>query len=133
MSINYGPFILTADHSWSENNGKIGLSGIFENWNFAGFPAQVMPFSIYLKFGAIVEGKHILNVELRKESCSETIFGVELEYHLPEKMDSIQLQFKTPVCMLLEPGAYELHFLLDGDEIAIHPITATLYPAGGKL
>lgn len=126
MSIDSGPVILTADHSWSENNGKIGLSGIFENWNFSAFPAQVMPFSIYIKFGSIVEGPHILNVELKKESSTEVIFGVNLEYHLPERMNSIQLQFKTPVFMLLEPGTYELHFLLDGKEIAMHSITATL-------
>jgi hypothetical protein len=126
MIDDFRPVILTADHSWSENNGKIGLSGIFENWSFSEFPAQVMPFSIYLRYGPIQKGPHVLTVDFQKIASTNVIFNIELEYALPAPLNNVQLQFKTPFCILHEQGEYELVFRLDKKVIAKHPISATM-------
>ena len=48
--------IVFADKAIEENNGKKGLIGIFQSFNFARFPTVAPTWYVYVAFGNVSKG-----------------------------------------------------------------------------
>jgi hypothetical protein len=73
--------LLMADRIIREDNGKRGIIGSFNTFNFAAFPAQAPPFFIYANLEAFA-GQHEFAVSIVREGAELVVFsaGGEIDF-----------------------------------------------------
>jgi len=116
--------ILTADKSWREDNGKIGLAGIFEHFKLPKFPAQILPFGVYVKLASVSEGPHELVANIVAEKNHAVLSSLTVHMNVPEDQETLQMQFPVPPMVLPGEGTYNLLISVDGVQLARHAMKA---------
>jgi len=110
--------LLTADKAWTEDNGKIGLAGIFEKLNLPQFPVQILPFSLYVRLSDVARGSHTLVVNVISEDTHSTLCSVTVGFVTQQDSEVFQLQFPVPSMVVPSPGKYAIHLSLNGVQVA---------------
>jgi hypothetical protein len=108
--------ILFADRIIREDNGKIGLVGIFEQFMAPSLPFAPLPWGIYIAIDNVDPGKHILTANLAQDETQSVLFPVtlNLEQHGP---GPIQIPLAVPPIQFSAYGSYSLTVNLDGSQI----------------
>jgi hypothetical protein len=117
---------LTADHAWTENNGKIGLVGIFDNFTLASYPAQIPQFSIYFRIENVGIGKHSVVINWIQESTHSVINSLTAELEVIKDTPIFQLHVIIPSVIIPKDDDYSFHLSVDGNQLAKHIIHAVL-------
>jgi hypothetical protein len=123
--------LLAADRVWVEDNGKIGMVGIFENFGLMSFPAQVTPFSLYLRLGNVPQGKNTIGIDIKNEKTDIQISNMKMELEVKIDQVIMQLPIAVPPLTLPSPGDYSINLIANGKKIGQYMIHANLIP--GKL
>ena len=65
--------IVFADKAIEENNGKKGLIGIFQSFNFTRFPTVPPTWYVYVAFGNVAKGRHDVTVNVVHDDTGAVI------------------------------------------------------------
>jgi hypothetical protein len=123
--------VLSADRVWREDNGKIGMAGIFEHFNLTKFPAQVFPFFLYVRLSNVPAGKHELVTNVIEKNSKVVAASLTLNFETPEDQEILQLNYPVPPLVLPTPGEYGVNVSVNGVLLAEHIIKAILVPNQG--
>ena len=118
--------ILSADRTWREDNGKLGMVGIFDQFHLPSYPAQVLPFGLYVRLGNVPAGHHELVTNVINEKNHAVVASVTVNLDTPEFQQVFQLHYPVPPLHLVNPGDYAIHISVDGVQVAKHIIKANL-------
>ena len=108
--------ILFADRLIREDNGKIGLIGIFERFTAPSLPFVPLPWGIYIAIDNLSPGKHVLTANLVHDETQAVVYplALNLEQHGP---GPIQIPLTVPPLQFPVYGTYSLTVNLDGFQI----------------
>jgi len=114
--------MLTADKAWTEDNGKIGMVGIFENFTLAAFPAQIFPFSVFIRLGDVKRGRNSLVLNLIQEGTHSVINSITAQIDVPEDQEILQIHVPIPPLVIPALGKYDFHLSINGNQIGKHTL-----------
>lgn len=119
-------FLLCEDITQDEVTGKLTLHELIEGLTFPEFPADSIPFAIFVQLYDGI-GRYQLAVEVR-DLADNTSMRVapfsDLEF--PERLAKMDVVLPVRFLRLPRSGRYEFAVFLDGDELATQPIIAEL-------
>jgi len=114
--------MLTADKAWTEDNGKIGMVGIFENFTLAAFPAQIFPFSVFVRLADVQHGRNSLVLNFIQEGTHAVITSITAQIDVTEDQEILQLHVPIPPLVIPSLGKYDFHLSFNGNQIGKHTI-----------
>lgn len=107
--------LLLADKVIEEKNGKKGLIGIFQQFNFPQFPAAVpIPWFVYASISNVEEGTRSFTFNLVRDETQAVIFSASREMNVETPCSSIDLVVVVASVRFDAPGTYTLTFNIDG-------------------
>jgi len=125
--------ILFADRVIREDNGKIGVIGIFENFFSPSVPFQPAPWGIFLGLDNVPAGHYVLTANLVHEDTQSVVLPISL--NLEQKVAGV-VQIPLPVMGVpfASFGRYSFTVNLNGSQVGSRILTVTrLDPgAGGR-
>ncbi|MBN1461585.1 MAG: hypothetical protein JXA57_18805 [Armatimonadetes bacterium] len=119
--------LLMADRVIREDNGKVGVIGIFTNFNFASFPATPPPWFLYA-FVSNLEGGHDFSFNLVEKDTSMVVLSVGGRMQIKEPKEGITISLPVANVSFPKAGIYTLVFSIDGHEVAYNKLRASLIP-----
>jgi len=116
--------ILFADRVIREDNGKIGVIGLFENFFSPAVPFQPQPWGIFLGLDNVPPGRYVLTANLVHEQTQAVILPISLNV---EQSNSGVVQIPLPVAGIAFPafGKYSFTLNLDGTQVGSRILTVT--------
>jgi hypothetical protein len=108
---------LTADRVITEDNGKKGLIGIFNMFNFPKFPAQAPPWFVFLSLDNVM-GRNEFTVNFVHQETQQVLFSAGGGFEVKGPMPSAELGLPVPSLLFQRPGAHVLSFVLNTRERA---------------
>lgn len=114
--------ILFADRLIREDNGKIGVIGLFETFFTPVVPFTPLPWGIFLALDNLPEGQYVLTANLVHEETQAVVLPVSL--NLEQKIPGV-VQISLPLAGVAFPrfGKYALTVNLDGIQIGSRILT----------
>lgn len=108
--------ILFADRVIREDNGKIGVIGIFENFISHAVPFQPLPWGIFLGIDNLPIGKYVVTANLVHEDTQSVVLPISLNL---EQVGNGVVQIPIPVAGVWFPafGKYSFTVNLNGRQI----------------
>ena len=116
--------ILSADKTWKEDNGKIGIAGIFDQFVPPKYPAQIFPFNLYIRLANVSLGKHEIVTDFINEKTKVKIGSVTMNIEVPKDEEILQIHSPVPPLTLTSEGNYAVNLIVDGVPVATHIIKA---------
>lgn len=112
---------LTADRVITENNGKKGLIGIFNRFNFPRFPAQAPPWFAFVSLENVA-GHNEFTINLGHEETQQVVFSGGGSFDVTGTASGAEIPLPVPGIVFPRPGRYVLSFVLNSREIATRVI-----------
>ena len=109
--------LLFADRVIEERNGKKGLIGVFTEFNFPRFPAEVPQWFIYAALDNIGSGKHSFSMNLVLDEERIVVIPIHGEFEVVEDKDGAEFAFPITQLGFPKPGTYTLTFNIDGHQV----------------
>lgn len=107
--------ILFADKVIREDNGKIGVIGMFEHFFSQVVPFQPMPWGIFIGIDNLPPGKYVLTANLVHEETQAVVLPIQVT--VEQKMAGA-VQLPIPVSVLFQSfGQYSFTVNLNGSQI----------------
>ena len=109
--------IVFADKAIEENNGKKGLIGIFQSFNFARFPTVAPTWYVYVAFGNVAKGRHDVTVNVLHDDTGSVIVRSHGEVQVRTPAADVELVFPMAGAAFRAPGVHWLTVTLDQAQI----------------
>ena len=109
--------IVFADKAIEENNGKKGLIGIFQSFNFARFPTVAPTWYVYVAFGNVSKGGHDVTVNVVHDDTSSVIVRSHGEVQVRTSAADVEIVFPMAGAAFRSPGVHWLTVTLDQTQI----------------
>ncbi len=121
--------LLMADRVIQENNGKRGIIGSFNTFNFPTFPATAPPFFVYANVEDF-EGAHEFSVTIAREGAELVVFsaGGEIRFESGKEAELILPAFGVT---FPKEGVYNLIFRVGHNQYGSRRIIVNTKQAGG--
>lgn len=116
--------MLTADRAWKEDNGKMGMAGIFENIMLQSFPAQILPFSVFIMLGDVKRGEGEIKLVFTQRETQNVISSITAKFNSAEDQETSQLHIPFPGVVIPAPGKYDFELSLNSKQIGRYTISA---------
>jgi len=113
--------VLFADRVITEANGKKGIIGTFDSFNFPQFPASAPPFFIFLLLRNLEQGEHELAINLVNDK-NQVALAIPGEMRVKEPRGKVELILPVNGMTFYKPGTYELTVHVDGEYVAGKPL-----------
>lgn len=105
--------VLCADKAIEEKNGKKGLIGIFQSFNFARFPIVAPTWYVYVAVGNVSEGRHDVMVEVVQDDAGAVIVRSHGTVQVRTPAADVEIVCPMAVTAFRSPGAHWLTVTLD--------------------
>ena len=112
---------LFADRVITEINGKKGVIGVFDRFNFPGFPATAPPFFIFVMLRNIPQGERAIAINLVSEK-NQVMLSIPGELNITEPRGKIEVVFPIQGMAFHKAGTYDLMVYVDGKFIHGKPL-----------
>ena len=109
--------LLLADRVLTEDNGKKGILGIFNKFNFPNLPAVAPPWFVYASFENLV-GQNEFTVNIAQKESQEVVFSAGGQVDIQDPTQGIEIAIPVPPVRFGRSGKYLLVFLLNGKDVA---------------
>ena len=109
--------IVFADKAIEENNGKKGLIGIFQSFNFTQFPTVAPIWYVYVACGNVAKGRHDVTVNVVHDDTGSVIVRSHGEVQVRTPAAEVELVFPMEGAAFRAPGAHWLTVTLDRAQI----------------
>jgi hypothetical protein len=121
--------LLFADRIIIENNNKKGIIGTFTVFHSPVFPVAFPPWAIYAAVTNL-EGKHTFALNLMLEETNQVIFSLSGDFEVEKLINAVEL---TPTISPIfpQPGVYNLHFFIDGQQVGSRNVLVELLSKKG--
>ena len=113
--------LLFADKIITENNGKKGIIGTFNQFNAPAFPAVFPPWHLYAAVTNLV-GKHRFTLNLVSDE-TQVIVPLSGEFEVAEALGVVELDPVIVGAAFPRAGNYTLTFHVDGDFVGSRVLT----------
>ena len=116
--------LLFADRAIQETNGKHGLIGIFDQFNFPGFPSPPIPvFFLFIALRNIEAGKHQIAVNITLDDSAQVVAPINGEMEVRSKQLGVSLVLPVAGLVFHKSGTYSVTVHIDGTFIHSKPLT----------
>ena len=119
--------LLCCDRIITENNGKKGLIGVFQSFQFSSVPSPPVPWFIYAALGSVSRGTHEFSVTVTHGQSSEEVATRSGEIHVAGEREDVELVLPF-TCNFSHFGAYVITLEV-GDDLAASRILRVLTAA----
>jgi hypothetical protein len=109
--------IVFADKAIEENNGKKGLIGIFQSFNFARFPTVAPTWYVYVAFGNVSKGRHDVTINVVHDDTGSVIVRSHGEVQVRTSAADVEIVFPMAGAAFRSPGVHWLTVTLDQTQI----------------
>ena len=109
--------IVFADKAIEENNGKKGLIGIFQSFNFTRFPTVAPTWYVYVAFGNVANGRHDVTVNVIHDDTGSVIVRSHGEVQVRTSATDVEIVFPMAGAAFRAPGVHWLTVTLDQAQI----------------
>ncbi len=109
--------IVFADKAIEENNGKKGLIGIFQSFNFSQFPTVAPTWYVYVAFGNVAKGRHDVTVNVVLDDTGSVIVRSHGEVQVRTSATDVEIVFPMAGAAFRAPGLHWLTVTLDKAQI----------------
>ncbi len=124
--------IVFADKAIEENNGKKGLIGIFQSFNFARFPTVAPTWYVYVAFGNVAKGRHDVTVNVVHDDTGSVIVRSHGEVQVRTPAADVELVFPMAGAAFRAPGVHWLTVTLDQAQIGSRVLHVGQHPEDTK-
>lgn len=107
---------LTADRVITEDNGKKGIIGIFNMFNFPRFPAQAPPWFAFIALDNIT-GHNEFTINFVHQETQQVMFSAGGAFDVNGPLPAAAIPLPIPSLVFQRPGPYVLSFVLNTREI----------------
>lgn len=124
--------ILLADRIIREDNGKMGIIGVFSQLNFPNLPTVFNgPWAIYVGL-ANIRGKHTISMNLVHDATTSVVLPISFEVSVPpEAHNAIELNIPCPPVLFNNSGSHTLTINIDGHQVASRIIQVNILSVAG--
>ena len=122
--------LLCCDRIITENNGKKGLIGVFQSFQFSHVPSPAVPWFIYGALGSVSRGTHEFSVTVTHGQSSEEVATRSGEIHVAGEREDVELVLPI-TCNFSHFGAYVITLEV-GDELVASRILRVITAAHNK-
>ena len=122
--------LLCCDRIITENNGKKGLIGVFQSFQFPSVPSPPVPWFIYGALGSVSRGTHEFSVTVTHGQSSREVVSRSGEIHVAGEREDVELVLPV-TCNFNHFGAYVITLEV-GDELVASRILRVITPASAK-
>ena len=122
--------LLCCDRIITENNGKKGLIGVFQSFQFASVPSPVVTWFIYGALGSVSRGTHEFSVTVTHGQSSDEVAARDGEIHVAGEREDVELVLPV-TCTFQHFGAYVITLEV-GDELVASRILRVISAGSGK-
>ncbi len=109
--------IVFADKAIEENNGKKGLIGIFQSFNFTRFPTVAPTWYVYVAFGNVPKGRHDVTVNVVHDDTGSVIVRSHGKVQVRTPATDVEIVFPMAGAGFRAPGVHRLTVTLDQAQI----------------
>ncbi len=122
--------LLCCDRIITENNGKKGLIGVFQSFQFPSVPSPPVPWFIYGALGSVSRGTHEFSVTVTHGQSSQEVASRSGEIHVAGEREDVELVLPV-TCNFNHFGAYVITLEV-GDELVASRILRVITAASAK-
>ena len=122
--------LLCCDRIITENNGKKGLIGVFQSFQFSNVPSPAVAWFIYGALGSVSRGTHEFSVTVTHGQSSEEVATRSGEIHVAGEREDVELVLPI-TCSFNHFGAYVITLEV-GDELVASRILRVITAASNK-
>ncbi len=122
--------LLCCDRIITENNGKKGLIGVFQSFQFSTVPSPPVAWFIYGALGSVSRGTHEFSVTVTHGQSSEEVATRSGEIHVAGEREDVELVLPI-TCNFNHFGAYVITLEV-GDELVASRILRVITAAHNK-
>ena len=122
--------LLCCDRIITENNGKKGLIGVFQSFQFPSVPSPAVPWFIYGALGSVSRGTHEFSVTVTHGQSSQEVATRNGEIHVAGEREDVELVLPV-TCNFNHFGAYVITLEV-GDELVASRILRVITAASAK-
>lgn len=108
---------LIADRAWREDNGKVGLAGIFSNINSHLFPIGVQPFFAFIRLIEVSTGHHDVVFNVIADATHAVLSSVTVGMDIKENQEILDLPVPIPPFIVQAPGPVSIHVSVNGEQM----------------
>ena len=109
--------IVFADKAIEENNGKKGLIGIFQSFNFARFPTVAPTWYVYVALGNVSKGRHDVTINVIHDDTGSVIVRSHGQVQVRTSAADVEVVFPMAGAAFRAPGLHWLTVTLDQTQI----------------
>jgi hypothetical protein len=121
---------LCCDRIITENNGKKGLIGVFQSFQFPSVPSPPVPWFIYGALGSVSRGTHEFSVTVTHGQSSQEVASRSGEIHVAGEREDVELVLPV-TCNFNHFGAYVITLEV-GDELVASRILRVITAVSAK-
>ena len=99
--------LLIADRVIREDNGKRGIIGSFNTFNFPGFPITAPPFFVYANLEDF-SGSHEFSITIAREGAELVVFSAGGEIHFKDENREAEILVPAFSVTFPKEGSYNL-------------------------
>ncbi|MCY4483139.1 MAG: hypothetical protein OXC12_09715 [Spirochaetaceae bacterium] len=122
--------LLCCDRIITEDNGKKGLVGVFQSFQFAGMPSPGVSWFIYGSLGSVSRGTHEFSVTVTHGQSSQEVVTRSGEIHVASEREDVELVLPV-TCKFNHFGAYVITLEV-GDELVASRILRVISSSSSK-
>ncbi len=122
--------LLCCDRIITENNGKKGLIGVFQSFQFPSVPSPAVPWFIYSSLGSVSRGTHEFSVTITHGQSSDEVASRSGEIRVAGEREDVELVLPV-TCVFHHYGAYVITLEI-GDELVASRIMGVIAPRPAK-
>ena len=109
--------IVFADKAIEENNGKKGLIGIFQSFNFARFPTVAPTWYVYVALGNVSKGRHDVTINVIHDDTGSVIVRSHGQVQVRTSAADVEVVFPMAGAAFRAPGVHWLTVTLDQTQV----------------
>lgn len=117
--------LLLGHRVFTEDNGKKGILGIFNKFNFPSMPAVAPPWFVYASFENVV-GHNEFTINIARKDSQEVVFSAGGQIEVQDPTQGIELAIPIPPVRFQRSGKYLLVLLLNGKDIGTRVFEVTV-------
>lgn len=122
--------LLCCDRIITEDNGKKGLIGVFQSFQFPSMPAPPVSWFIFGALGSVSRGTHEFSVTVTHGQSSEEVVMRSGEIHVAGEREDVELVLPV-TCSFNHYGAYVITLEV-GDELVASRLLRVMSAASAK-
>ena len=122
--------LLCCDRIITENNGKKGLIGVFQSFQFPKVPSPAVTWFVYVALGSVSRGTHEFSVTITHGQSSDEVASRSGEIRVSSEREDVELVLPV-TCVYKHYGAYVITLEV-GDELVASRILRVIAPRNAK-